>query len=61
MPRWHAVVEEAEIGVTDAAAGDLDDHVIMAGVLVTRLVAHWGAGALDNPGGKAHAMLTPLA
>ena len=61
MPRRHAVVEEAEIGVTDAAAGDLDDHVVVAGVFVARLVAHRGAGVLDNPGGKVHAMLTPMA
>jgi hypothetical protein len=49
MPRGDPVVEEAEIGVTDAAAGDLDDHVVVAGAFVTRLAAHWGAGVLDDP------------
>ena len=28
MPRRHAVVEEAEVGVAHAAAGDLDEHLV---------------------------------
>ncbi len=57
VARGNAVVEIAEVGVTDAATGDFDEHLSVGQDLVAGLPGHRFARAVGDPAADSHARL----
>jgi hypothetical protein len=55
MAGWDAVVKEAQVGMTDAACGNLDQDLVRLRNLVADLVNHWLAGPFNHPRSHLHA------
>lgn len=54
MAGGDAVVEEAQVGVADAAPGHLDDHLAGPGRLLARFARHRAGGRPDDPRRDLH-------
>jgi hypothetical protein len=57
VARRHALVAEAQVGVADAATGDLDEDLIRARLLVARLFDHRLSDGSHRPSGHVHGWL----